>query len=439
MTHSHIHNDVLSPDTQAILLLCGSLGKPRAGEAPLTLSEYNRLAQWLKERQLRPADLLTTDVLRESEQDAALLPFGERVRMLLGRGAALALAVEGWTNQQLWVVSRSDPHYPKLLKTRLGRLAPPLFYGVGNHDLLDQGGLAMVGSRDIDEHGVAFTRALAAKCAEQEMQIVSGGARGVDREAMQATLEAGGCVVGVLADSLARAALDGRYRPFLIDQRLVLISPYDPRAGFNVGNAMSRNKCIYGLSDFALVVSATLEKGGTWNGAIENLKNGWVPLFVRNDPHLSGNQRLIARGGFPIDSAVLNPDVRLAAWLRSHAPSANATLPLDAVDDTWPDAAHPLSNHAMASTGAPVQEPPESRPDSTATESGTDLFPVVWPHIARALATPRSDQDIADLFHIEVKQARNWLSRAVEDGRVKKLTKPVRYILTDCSPQTQMF
>ncbi|CAL1241128.1 DEAD/DEAH box helicase [Candidatus Methylocalor cossyra] len=48
----------------------------------------------------------------------------------------------------------------------------------------------------------------------------------------------------------------------LRDCRLVLISPYDPRSGFNVGRAMQRNKLIYALADLALVVSSDLNKGG---------------------------------------------------------------------------------------------------------------------------------------------------------------------------------
>lgn len=52
-------NHVLAPDTQAILLLCGSFGQNRQIEPqPLTLSEYNSLAEWLRENQMRPADLL---------------------------------------------------------------------------------------------------------------------------------------------------------------------------------------------------------------------------------------------------------------------------------------------------------------------------------------------------------------------------------------------
>jgi predicted Rossmann fold nucleotide-binding protein DprA/Smf involved in DNA uptake len=68
----------------------------------------------------------------------------------------------------------------------------------------------------------------------------------------------------------------------LIDGRLVLVSPYDPGAGFHVGNAMQRNRLIYALSDAAPVVSADAGKGGTRAGAVEQLeKLRFVPLYVR--------------------------------------------------------------------------------------------------------------------------------------------------------------
>jgi predicted Rossmann fold nucleotide-binding protein DprA/Smf involved in DNA uptake len=53
-------------------------------------------------------------------------------------------------------------------------------------------------------------------------------------------------------------------REVLLESRLVLISPYDPKSGFNVGHAMQRNKLIYALADAALVVNADEGTGGTW-------------------------------------------------------------------------------------------------------------------------------------------------------------------------------
>lgn len=116
-----ITSHILHPDTQAILLLCGSLGRPRASESPLTLGEYNQVAQWLQQQQLRPADLLEPAAGSRVRLDG--LPLGERVLSLISRGAALALAVENWTNKGLWVISRSDPSYPQRLRARCGTLS----------------------------------------------------------------------------------------------------------------------------------------------------------------------------------------------------------------------------------------------------------------------------------------------------------------------------
>ena len=81
-----------------------------------------------------------------------------------------------------------------------------------------------------------------------------------------------------------------------MDGRLVLVSPYDPAAGFNVGHAMGRNKLIYALADAALVVSADYKKGGTWAGAVEQLDRlKLVPVYVRSDSD-RGLQALIDKG-----------------------------------------------------------------------------------------------------------------------------------------------
>ena len=61
---------------------------------------------------------------------------------------------------------------------------------------------------------------------------------------------------------------------------------------------MGRNKIIYALSDWSLVVDATPNKGGTWAGATENLKHQWVPLFIRNGLDApAGNSKLLSLGG----------------------------------------------------------------------------------------------------------------------------------------------
>ncbi len=312
---------ILSPDTEATLLLCGRLGQARNTDtAPLTPTEYARLARWLLDAKKRPADLLGADARSMLENDDPPLP-AARLLALLDRGGALALAIESWSNRGLWVVSRSDNEiYPQRL--RASRSSPPVLYGAGSATLLSRGGLAIVGSRNADDDALDFTRRVSRTCAEQGIQVVSGGARGVDSEAMLACLDAGGSAVGVRADSLARAVLSRKYREALLDERLALVSAYDPASGFDRGNAMGRNKYIYALADHALVVSSATE-GGTWAGALEALRQGRTPVFVRDTGDIpEGNRKLQDKGAkaFPPE-----PWVNLESSLESVRPSDGAT------------------------------------------------------------------------------------------------------------------
>lgn len=292
----------LTSNTQAILLLTAPLITRRgdSSRGMLSLAEYNRLALILRQRQKQPADLLAPEAHELIEVCAEL--FGRaRLDALLGRGFLLSQAVEQWNARAIWVISRADALYPKRLKTSLKEDAPPLLYGCGNTALLEKGGLAVVGSRQVSDELIHYAENVGRMSAEAQRSVLSGGAQGIDRAAMQGALVAGGDVAGVLADNLEKAALAREYREPLMAGRLVLISPYDPAAGFNVGHAMQRNKLIYALADAALVVTSDFEKGGTWAGAIEQLDRlRLVPVFVYNSPNSGkGNAALLNRGGRP--------------------------------------------------------------------------------------------------------------------------------------------
>ncbi|MFA6294330.1 MAG: DNA-processing protein DprA, partial [Victivallales bacterium] len=234
---------------------------------------------------------------------------------LLRRGVKLGFALEKWNQSGIWVICRSDQDYPSRYKTHLKDKAPPILFGIGERSLLKGGGLAIVGSRNVDAEGEAFARDTAAWCARGALPVISGGARGVDQIAMTSALNAGGSVIGVLADTLLRRSVSREIRYALSDGHLLLISPYHPEAGFNVGMAMGRNKLIYALADYGLVVSADYKKGGTWEGAEEELKRKpGRPVFVRlGDSVPTGNRKLINLGAleFPRIDGFLNPAVLL--------------------------------------------------------------------------------------------------------------------------------
>ena len=288
----------VSPNTSATLLLTAPLLVGRRSPAAPTLkpAEYRGLAIRLRGIGARPADLIGAGSVALLLELAALVE-PDRMEALLARGFQLAQALEAWETRGIWVLGRGDAGYPKLLKARLRDDAPPVLYGAGSLSLLEPPALAVVGSRNLDEAGLRFAYDAGALAVAAGAVVVSGGARGADAAAMTGAMESGGGAVGLLADSLARAVLEPVLRDGLAASRALLLSPYDPGAGFLVGHAMARNKLIYGLAQAGLVVSTDFEKGGTWSGAVEQLdRYRFVPLYVRRDGRSRGAEALLARG-----------------------------------------------------------------------------------------------------------------------------------------------
>lgn len=324
---------ILSTNSQAILLLTAPLMAGRGDDSTklLSLGEYNRVARVLREKQRQPADLIGPDAAEAMDWIAPI--FGrERIEPLLARGFLLSQAVERWAARAIWVVSRADATYPRRLKSRLKEDAPPILYGCGDAALLETGGLAVVGSRHVDDELMSYTEGIGQLAASAHCTVVSGAAKGIDRAAMHGALLGGGAVVGVMADSLERAVMASDNREPLMDGRLVFVSPYDPGVGFNVGHAMQRNKVIYAFADAALVVTSDFEKGGTWAGAIEQLDRlRFIPVFVRNGENVGrGNSALLQHGARawpdPQDSAELERALNLAVTALAGEPKQDTFL-----------------------------------------------------------------------------------------------------------------
>ena len=292
-------------NSQAIILLTAYFNK---GDKPLTITEYGKFAQWLLSKKKTPADLLQSDpqeLIRDYEDKKVTQ---ERLLTLLDRGNAMAIAMLKWQNAGIWIVTRADKEYPQKLKQVLKHKSPPILYGAGEKKILRTKGVAIIGSRNVSEVDTQFTFSLGEKLAYSGYSVVSGGARGVDEASMLGSIDASGTTIGVVADSLMQKVLSRKYRDAIMNGNLVLISPYFPEARFNVGNAMGRNKYIYILADSSIVIHSGL-KGGTWEGAKENLKHNWVPLFVKvNDDTEAGNKKLINMGGVPLPQTILKDE-----------------------------------------------------------------------------------------------------------------------------------
>lgn len=218
----------LSSNATATLLLTSPLilgGHKRGREAslrPLTFTEYGQLSRRLRECDRQLGDLLgprAADILDECQVGLD----NTHVTQLLGRGFQLSQALEHWTARAIWVVSHEDADYPAQVKRRLGLTAPPVIYGCGSRTLLENGGLAVVGSRNASNGPIEYAERIGGIAARAHCTIVSGGARGVDQAAMRGALDRGGTALGVLADSLERAVMNRENRDMLMEHRLTLI------------------------------------------------------------------------------------------------------------------------------------------------------------------------------------------------------------------------
>lgn len=417
-------SESMSADTQVALLLCGRFKSSAGGTKPLTPGEYNAVAKWLHGRDLRPGDLLDKDFADSLGREVARGVPGERLRALLRRGTSLAVAMEGWDQLGIQVIGRVDPGYPAKWTERLRQRRPPLVYAVGEPALVNDSrfSVAIIGSRKPSQASAEFARVLGERCAQSGAAVISGAAAGVDETAMRACLDAGGVAIGVLASKLDRAATSRKWRDALREGRLLLLSEVSPTAPFAVGNAMSRNKLVYCLSDVAVVANSS-SKGGTWSGALENLEHRWVPLFVRDAKDAGEGIEGLMKAG--------------ARSLRDGCLEAAETLE-EVFDAARSETSDPQTGPGRTgeSPGLPFDEdeivPEHVREAGMAPPArGSNGADIVWGaflvYLRSRVGQSVTVDDVASDLNVRSGQARDWLERAADQDLAERKTRPVRF------------
>lgn len=238
---------------RGFLLLTSHLGD--ASRPVLTVAQFRILAERIRcaeqladDRDLHLQDLLS---LGYSTEQAArilgLLQDDELLRHYISRGQRLDCVP----------VTRVTENYPLIVRQRLGQDSPGTLWAKGELSLLSQPAISLVGSRELRKDNYDFARAVGYHAAKQELVLVSGNARGADRAAQEACLEAGGNVISIVADELWKHP---------VRDHVLYLSEEDYDSPFTAQRALSRNRCIHTLGRMVFVAQSTYQKGGTWHG-----------------------------------------------------------------------------------------------------------------------------------------------------------------------------
>lgn len=218
----------------------------------------------------------------------------------LGSNAFLA---ESFFSQGFEMIPITSPEYSKTLKTNLKAAhSPAVLYIKGNKKILEEKSIAIVGSRAASEIALKFTDNIAKNASKEYKVVVSGFAKGVDKQALDSAINYKGQSIIVLPQGIMTFASGFKnYYKQIIDGDVLVLSTFPPKAGWSAGLAMARNPIIYGLAD-EIYVAESSEKGGTWSGVIDGLRKG-RKIYVRKPEatEKNANNILIQKGAVPID------------------------------------------------------------------------------------------------------------------------------------------
>jgi len=252
------------------LLLTSHLGNPH--RKPLTVAQFRELLH-------RAGAVSFQDPERDMDaRDFVAMGYGvhqaRHMVELLNERELLDWYLKRAEKSGCFPITRATECYPLILRKRLGKDCPGVLWARGDLSILDTPAISLVGSRELRADNRAFAQRVGYLAAERGLTLVSGNARGADQTAQNACRNAGGKVISVVADSLLS------HEP---QENLLYLSEDGFDEEFSAQRALSRNRIIHALGWITLVAQATLHKGGTWDGAVKNLRHGWSPVAIFRD------------------------------------------------------------------------------------------------------------------------------------------------------------
>jgi DNA processing protein len=266
----------------------------------------------------RSAELLA---LEDEDLAAALVP--GRAPQLLAEGAELDPAGLRRTmdGAGVWAVCRHGRGYPEGLAG--DRQAPRVLFGRGDPRRLDRvepaAAVTLVGARRCSSYGREMARRLGGELAACGLAVVSGMALGIDSEAHEGALAAGGLTVAVLGsgpDVIHPPRKRDLYERLVVDG--LVLSELPPGATPWRWTFPARNRIMAALGAMTVVVEArersgsliTAEMAGDLGHDVGAVPGRVGTALAEGTNHLLREGAQVIRGAQDVIDSLLGPGAR---------------------------------------------------------------------------------------------------------------------------------
>jgi DNA processing protein len=226
------------------------------------------------------------ELVQMSETDRLFVPreaFHAVVGAVTAEDVAAAMRdVQAWRNRDLDARTVLDTEYPESLRAIFDR--PPLLFVAGRWaDDLDARSVAVVGTRRASVAGKKRARRLSTELVKAGFTVISGLAEGVDTQAHQAALAAGGRTIAVMGTGLDHIypKANRSLAQQILDAGGALISQFFPHQTPRRWTFPLRNVVMSGLTLATVVVEASSTSGARMQARVA-LQHGRTVFLLRS-------------------------------------------------------------------------------------------------------------------------------------------------------------
>lgn len=199
-------------------------------------------------------------------------------------------------------ITMDNEKYPELLKQIYD--PPKSIYVMGNIEILNNPSIAIVGCRDATEYGKKAAIYFSYNLAKENINIVSGLAKGIDSYSHIGALKANGKTIAVIGSGLdiIYPKENEQLAKRIIENGGVIITEYPLGTRPQKEHFPARNRIISGLSKAVLVVEAKEKSGSliTAEFAMEQGKEVYSVPGNINSLNSIGTNNLIKDGAIPV-------------------------------------------------------------------------------------------------------------------------------------------